>query len=340
MSQRSPRRLRRRLLQVALFAALLLLMLLLVGPFLVPVPPLAAAASPEDLAGPNSRFVEVPFAGDTLTVHLEEQGTGEPALILLHGFAASTYSWRELLPVLGEQGRTVAFDRPAFGLTERPLPESWQGDWATQNPYQAVTQADLTVGLLDQLGIEKAVLVGNSAGGTAAMLAALAHPERVQALVLISPAVYNSGGRAPLLRWLAGTPQMRHLGPLFARQIQTWGVDFARSAWHNPAGLTDEIWAEYQKPLRAADWDRALWEQTAANTPTNLPARLAELTLPVLVISGDDDRIVPTADSIRLAGELPNAQLVVIPACGHIPQEECPQAVLDAMQPFLAQLEE
>jgi pimeloyl-ACP methyl ester carboxylesterase len=63
------------------------------------------------------------------------------------------------------------------------------------------------------------------------------------------------------------------------------------------------------------------------------------LTLPVLVITGDDDRIVPTADSVRLAGELPNAELVVIPGCGHIPQEECPQAVLDAIQTFLDGLE-
>jgi pimeloyl-ACP methyl ester carboxylesterase len=65
---------------------------------------------------------------------------------------------------------------------------------------------------------------------------------------------------------------------------------------------------------------------------------LAELDLPVLVIAGDDDRVVPTAESIRLAEELPNAQLVVIPACGHVPQEECPQAVLDAVQTFLSSL--
>ncbi|MDW8270309.1 MAG: alpha/beta hydrolase, partial [Anaerolineae bacterium] len=66
--------------------------------------------------------------------------------------------------------------------------------------------------------------------------------------------------------------------------------------------------------------------------------RLAELTLPVLVITGDDDRLVPTADSIRLAEELPQATLVVIPACGHVPQEECPEATLKAMRAFLAEL--
>jgi pimeloyl-ACP methyl ester carboxylesterase len=329
---------RRLLLRVTAIAVLLLALLLLVGPFLVPVPPTAASAAPEELAGPNSRFVDVPFAGDTLTVHYEEAGEGEPTLMLLHGFASSTYSWREVLSALGESARTIAFDRPAFGLTERPLPETWQGDWQSENPYRPGAQGELTAGLLDQLGIDKAVLVGNSAGGSAAMLTALAYPERVEALILINPAVYNSGGRSPLLRWLANTPQMRHLGPLIARQVQGWGLDFARSAWHDPSRLDDTIWAGYQLPLGVADWDRALWEYTAAGTPSDLPARLAELDLPVLVIAGDDDRIVPTAESMRLAEELPNAQLVVIPACGHVPHEECPQAVLDAVHEFLTSL--
>jgi pimeloyl-ACP methyl ester carboxylesterase len=89
-----------------------------------------------------------------------------------------------------------------------------------------------------------------------------------------------------------------------------------------------------------ADWDRALWELTAANAPSGLPDRLAELKLPVLVVTGDSDTIVPTELSVRLAEELPNAELEVVPACGHVPHEECPQAVLDAIQAFLTGLDE
>jgi len=329
---------RRWVFRTAVIVWLLLPVLVIFGPFLGPVKP-AARAAPATLVGPNSRFVDVPYAGDTLTVHYEEMGKSESALVLLHGFAASTFSWREVLPTLGQWGRAVAYDRPAFGLTERPLPETWQGDWATQNPYSAGAQAQLTVGLMDQLGIDQAVLVGNSAGGAVAMLTALAYPERVKALVLIDPAVYNSGNQSPIAHWLLNTPQMRRLGPLVARQIQGWGLKFARSAWHDPTQITGAIWAGYQKPLQVADWDRALWELTAANAPAGLPERLAELSLPVLVITGDDDRIVPMALSVKLAAELPNAKLVVVPACGHVPHEECPQAVLDAIQTFLAGLE-
>ena len=90
--------------------------------------------------------------------------------------------------------------------------------------------------------------------------------------------------------------------------------------------------------MQVANWDRALWELPASNDPSGLPERLQELDLPVLVITGDDDRIVPTEQSVRLAAELPNAELVVVPACGHVPHEECPQAVLEAIETFLANL--
>jgi pimeloyl-ACP methyl ester carboxylesterase len=188
---------------------------------------------------------------------------------------------------------------------------------------------------MDALGIERAVLVGNSAGGTLAILTALTYPERVEALVLVSPAVYVGGGTPAWLRPFLNTPQMRHLGPLLARQIQDWGVDFARSAWHDPEKLTPEIWEGYTKPLRAENWDRALWEVTRASRPLGLETRLGEVRVPVLVITGDDDRIVPTQQSVRLAGEIPGAQLAVIPECGHVPQEECPGPFLEAVEAFL-----
>lgn len=328
----------RRIWRILLVVSVVLLVALVIGPFLVPVQSTAQLAMPAELAGPGGRFVDVAYAGDTLTVHYEEAGGGEENLILLHGFAASSFSWREVMAPLAELGRTVAYDRPAFGFTERPMPETWQGDWNSENPYPATAQTELTVGLMDELGMDEAVLVGNSAGGTVAMLTALEHPERVKALVLIDPAVYAGGNPVPGLSAVFNTPQMRHLGPLIAQQIQGWGKDFARSAWHDPSKITDDVWAGYLKPLQVANWDRALWELTASNEPSGLPDRLGELTLPVLVITGDDDRIVPAEQSVRLADELPNAELVVVPACGHVPHEECPQAVMDAITAFLAEL--
>ena len=303
------------------------LLVVAVGPFLVPIPPLEGALPPEQLADPDSKFIEV----NGLKVHYKELGQGqpgEPALVLLHGFASSTYTWREVMAALAQNRRVVAFDRPAFGLTERPM------EWEGEDPYSTQAQADLTIGLMDALGIDQAVLVGNSAGGTVAALTAMRHPERIPGLVLVDPAIYQ-GGRPAWFGWLAKTPQLQRLGPLLARNIQKWGRQFGESAWHDPTRLTDEIWAGYTKPLQAENWDRALWNLTAASGPSGLSEQLDRLQMPALVLTGDDDRIVPTEQSVRLAGELPNAELVVFPACGHVPQEECPQPFLQAIEEFL-----
>lgn len=321
----------RKLGRILLIILGIVLLAALIVPLIVPVPPLENTAPPRELADPDSQFAEI----NDLDVHYKEMGAADPALLLLHGFAASTFSWREVMAPLAETHRVVAFDRPAFGLTERPMPGEWEG----QNPYSPEAATDLTVGLMDQLGIDQAVLVGNSAGGTTSLYTALRYPERVKALILVDPAVYAGGGSPGWIRPILTSPQARRIGPLFARAIQNWGYQFGQSAWHDPSKFTDEIWAGFTKPLRAENWDRALWELTQASRPLGLPERLNELSMPVLVITGDDDRIVPTEQSIRLAGEIPGAELVVIPNCGHVPHEECPDAFLAAVDEFLSRLD-
>lgn len=320
MKQRFPR--------IALAGVLIFLVVVLIGPFLVPVPALEDTHPPQALADSDSLFIEI----NELEVHVKTQGQGGPVFVLLHGFGASLYSWHAVMDPLSQIGKVIAFDRPAFGLTERPL--EWQG----QNPYSPEAQVALVIGLLDHFGIQQAILVGNSAGGTVSMQVALAHPERVLALILVDPAVYTGGGAPDWIHPLLTTPQMRRLGPLVARQIQVRGSDLIELAWHDPAKLQPETLEQYTKPLRVENWDKALWEFTLASRASNLAVRLDEFTLPVLVMTGDDDRIVPTADSIRLAGELPNASLVVIEDAGHVPHEEQPVAFMEALKKHLISL--
>jgi len=317
---------RRRRLRPGFVVLVLVLAIILIGPFLVPVRPLQDTVPPQDLADPDSSFVEV----NGLSVHYKTTGAGEPSLILLHGFGASVFSWREVMDPLGRLGTVVAFDRPAFGLTERPL--SW-GNGA--NPYTPEAQVELLVGLMDRLGLDRAILVGNSAGGTVAVNAALTHPERVEGLVLVDAAIYEGGGAPALVRPLLRIPQVDRLGPLLARQLAVRGDAFLENAWHEPDKITPDVRASYREPLRVNHWDRALWELTKASRAPDLVDRLDNLTLPTLVISGDDDRIVPVESSVRLARELPNAELVIIPECGHLPHEECPALFLEAMEAFL-----
>lgn len=303
----------------------LLVGILFVLPLVIPIPPLADTVPPEDLADPDSQFATL----SNVRVHHKHSGTGEPGFVLLHGFGASTFSWREVLSTFAAWGNTVVFDRPGFGLTERPL--TWKGP----NPYAPEAQVTFTVGLMDRLGIDKAVLVGHSAGGGIALLAALTHPDRVAALVLVAPA---TGGSSPIPAWLRpllSTPQARRLGPLLVRRIRTQGPDILSQSWRDPGLLTPEVIAGYEKPLRAQDWDRSLWEVTLAARPTGVASRLGEISCPTLVVTGDDDRIVPAERSRELADRIPGAEYVVLSSCGHLPHEEKPREFLDAVHTFL-----
>ena len=308
-----------------------LLVLILVGPFLVPVPPLEDTQPPQSLADEDSQFIEI----NGLSVHTKQQGTDTPAFILLHGFGASTFSWREVMAPLSEKGLVIAYDRPAFGLTERPT------EWEGKNPYSQANNIELLLGLMDAKDIDQAVLVGNSAGGTLATAFTLAHPERVLALIEVDAAIYQTRPDSALLNWLLNSPQVDHIGPLIARRLAgAQGEAFIESAWYNPTQLEEnpEILAGYRKPLQAENWDRALWEHTLAADPPGLADHLSTISVPTLVISGEYDQIVPVESSVRLAEDIPGAELVILENCGHLPQEECPEAFLQAIEDFLSPL--
>lgn len=324
----SVKRRQSRVWQILAFVLAGLVVLLVVVPYLIPIPPLENTVPPEQLADADSAFGIV----DGLRFHFKLLGSGPPTFVLLHGFGASLFSWREVLTPLSRKGTVLAYDRPAFGLTERPL--QWHGD----NPYALPSQVEQLVAWLDHLQVPEAILVGNSAGGTIAVEMALRYPERVQALILVDPAIYDSGGIPWFVRALIQFPPFRRLGPLLVRSIASNGIELLKSAWHDPTQITAEILAGYQKPLQVEDWDRALWEFTLVNGGNGLDGRLKELKVPTLILTGDDDRIVPTKQSVRAASEIPGAKLVVIPNCGHVPQEEKPQEFLSALEEFLTDL--
>jgi pimeloyl-ACP methyl ester carboxylesterase len=308
-----------------------LMIILLVAPLLVPVAPLESTLLETALADSDSRFVLI----NGINVHYKQLGSGEPVMILLHGFGASVFSWREVMAPLANSGTVIAFDRPAFGLTQRPMPGEWQG----QNPYSPEAQVALVIGLMDALEIDQAILIGNSAGGTVALSTVLAHPQRISGLVLVDAAVYSGGGAPAWIRPLFWLPQYDRIGQLISRSLLQNGDRLIETAWHDPTRISPEVIEGYQKPLLANNWDRALWELTQASNESGLADRLGEVQLPVLVVSGDDDRLVPTDQSVRLSEEIDGARLVVFATCGHVPQEECPDQFLQAVQPFVVSLQ-
>jgi len=314
--------------KITLIALASLLFLILVGPFLVPVPSLEDTQPPQTLADPEGQFMDI----NNISVHYKRMGSGEPVFILLHGFGASTFSWREVMVPLSEVGTVIAYDRPAFGLTARPL--AWEGE----NPYTQDSNIALLLELMDAMAIQEAILVGNSAGGTLATAFTLTHPERVQALIEVDAVVYQTIPDSPLLYWLINTPQLDHIGPLIARRLgANAGEDFLESAWHDLTKLESDpsIRAGYRKPLMVENWDLALWKYTQASRAPDFTNRLDQIAVPTLVITGKEDQIVPAEASRQLAADIPGAIYKEIENCGHLPQEECPKDFLEIIHQFL-----
>ncbi len=282
----------------------------------------------ENVADADSRFVEC----GGFRVHYKLFGEGEPLLVLLHGSFLSIRSWRKVLGPLAENATVLVFDRPAFGLTSKPLPGK---EGAPR--YSPEAQSDLVVDLMRQLGFDKGVLVGNSTGGTLALLTALRHPDAVQGLVLAGAMVYSgyatSGVPRPVL------PVLKFMTPVFSRVMKFLITRLydrnIRGFWHDPRKLSDETLAAFRKDLMQGDWSRAFWELFLETHHLSLADNMSRVSAPSLVVTGEHDRTVKTEESLRLARELPGAELSVIPRCGHLPQEESPDGFVDVVRAFL-----
>ncbi|EAT58823.1 alpha/beta fold hydrolase [Chlorobium ferrooxidans] len=265
-------------------------------------------------------------------VHYRLAGRGEPLLVLLHGSFLSMRSWRLVFDELAKTSSVIAFDRPAFGHTSRPFSSK-----ATGVSYTPEAQSDLVITMIRQLGFSRAVLVGNSTGGTLALLTALRYPEQVAGVVLVDAMIYSGYATSEVPSFMK--PAMKAMTPLFSGLMKFLIARLynkvIRAMWYNKERLAEEVLNAFRRDQMQGDWARAFWEVFLETHHLKLDEQLFTMRKPALVITGEHDVMVKKEESIRLAGELPQAQLVVVPDCGHLPHEEQPEAFLIALKDFL-----
>lgn len=313
------------------WVGLSLLAALLIGPFLIPVSTSGTLTKEQaafELWGEDSRWIEL--LGHE--VHYVEAGDpdADRLIVLLHGFGASAYSYKDVLQPLSELGHVIAYDRAAFGFTERPT--SWE-----TNPYGAQGQLEVLDQLISQFGRGKEVFViGHSAGGNLAAAYAIENQKQLKGVVLFAPAVLTTGGGPEWLNWIFSVPQIDHIGPLLVSSIATSGLELLYRSYDDPSSVTEATLAGYTQPLKIEGWERAFWEFNKAPRRTGAGERLAELEIPTLVITGDNDLVVATEDSIQVASMIPGSELVVIPRTGHLPNEESPAEFAAAVVDFIS----
>jgi pimeloyl-ACP methyl ester carboxylesterase len=316
---------------IAVLAALLAL--LLGGWLLVesPAPP-RPLAPPRDLADPDSRFAR--FAG--IDVHHKVAGDPDhPTVLLFHHFHGNVATWRHVMDGLAEDHQVAAYDRPGFGLSERPVPNGR----GPEDPYARATSVRIALELLDDLDAPDAVLVGSSAGGTIALEAYAAAPERVRALVLLSPAITGDIGPPEQFRPLLRAAPVRLLAPLLIERLAgELTLERVTRSWHDPSRATPDDVDAYARPLQVEGWQHGYLGIFSADEPPDLRALLPRIDVPTLVVSGASDRIISPQWNRRTAAAIPHARFEVLPACGHTPQEECPDELLEVVRGFLAAL--
>jgi 3-oxoadipate enol-lactonase len=249
------------------------------------------------------------------------EGEGEP-LLLLHGFPFSHRMWEPQLASLSRSSRCLAPDFAGFGASELPK----------EGALRMEDIATDAVALLDHLGISRAVVCGLSMGGYAALALWERHPERVRGLVLADT---RSG---------ADAPEGREQRLALAEKVLVEGPGFL--AKEMPAKLLGAGTLEKRPELRraVADWiagARPAGVAAASRGMAERPDRtglLAGVSVPALVVVGEEDTLTPPDESRSMAERIPGAELVVIPGAGHLSSLERPEAFDQALGRFLKRL--
>lgn len=303
------------------------IIILLVAPFVIPLPEQPDMTA-EALAPGTGRFVTV----DGVKTYVLDIGPRDgPAVVLIHGFGGSTFSWRDTIPALASSGyRAVALDLKGFGLSDKSFEED----------YGHPSQAMFVAGVMDELGVEKASIAGHSMGASVLGHFAALFPERVNKLVLVDGTVNvdEDGPGFDPISWLIQFPPIRQWARIIMRRQLNEETVAARlrTAYHDPEKITQEIETGYLMPQRVKDWELALLGIVRDSNKNSLASPLqSSLVAPILIVWGEQDTWVPLSRGRVLAESLPTSDLSIIPNSGHLPMEEQAELFNDILLDFL-----
>lgn len=256
-------------------------------------------------------------------IHYIESGEGPKHIVLLHGFGANTFTWKNQIEFLSQEGFHVwAIDFLGFGLSDKPL----------DIEYSIELYREQVEDFLEAKGIQKAHVIANSMGGAITLALAVSSPEKISSMVLIDPLAYPV--KMPFF-YSVGKIFGKLAIPFFSRNLVHKTI---KKIYYDPKKITedqiDAYWLPYQMEggreaviniLRS--FDQALLEQLRQSYP--------EMKMPILLIWGELDEWIPISHLAYLLEDFPHADSVTIPFSGHAPQEETPDEVNPRLAEFL-----
>jgi pimeloyl-ACP methyl ester carboxylesterase len=271
---------------------------------------------------PELRFADIPagsrirYRGDRFS-YMEAGDASTPPLVLLHGIGGNSMHWRFQFAGLADRFRVIAWDAPGYMLSDCLIAET----------PTACGYADALADFLASLGVGAFDLLANSFGTRVAQCFAYHHPGRIGRAVFTGAGVAAGSSAGERARALDGRIQMiARGGPALAERVPVL-VGSRASA---------ELLAVVRHTARATN-PQGFLQAARFIASGDMPPLGAELALPVLLIQGAEDRVNPLATNAALLVEaLPNARLVVLDGCGHLPEVEEPERVNDLVRRFLA----
>ena len=263
-----------------------------------------------------------------LKINYYEAGQGPPVL-LLHGFGACAYTWRFIIPPLAADHRVITMDLKGFGLSDKPADDRYAID----------DQAEIIAAFIRSQDLKDAVLVGNSMGGGVALLTYFKFkgesPGRIKSLVLIDSAGYDQK-----LPWFIAILRVPGLAQISTGLVppRTTAQLVLKKCFYDQAKVSEEMIDTYAYYLGLPGAREALIRTARKVVPADLAevsARFKTIAVPVLVLWGAEDQVVPLKVGRYFKRDIPGAELVILPRCGHLPQEEEPGETVRIVKAFL-----
>jgi 2-hydroxymuconate-semialdehyde hydrolase len=291
------------------------------------VPLLLASGCLSFQQGPTTRwgtdnFVQI---NDKEKLYVLDSGGDKPAVLLIHGFGASHTSWVGIRPSLQKHYRVIAVDLPGHGFSDK-----YEGD------YSIKAVAARLLRLLDLKGIKRAHVLGHSWGTAVSLSLAIQAPERVRSLTLMAAFAYEKQV-APFLIW-ARAPVM---GEFLFSQVWDQRLDdrLAYAFYDADKFATPEVTEKAKAVMKRPGVLAAALAAARGIRFTEMEPHYPELNVPVLILSGREDRVTRLAPARQLNADLPDSRHKVIPLCGHLIPVEHPKKVLRLIKRFWAELE-
>lgn len=279
----------------------------------------------------NSRYVDLPGG---VHMHYRDEGAhpGNATLLLVHGYAASLQTWEPWVARLGGDYRIISIDLPGHGLTSAP---------AGYQPTIANYVQSINAFAASQ-HLTRFAIAGNSIGGDIAWHYALAHPEQLNALILVDAGGWGDAStqREPIIFKLLSNPILAPLlRDLDNTRLTREGLE---KAFVNHSLIDDAMVSRYTDLARAPGHRDILMQIMLDRSRRDLatPDRLHAIRTPTLILHGDRDNLIAPSNAQHFKDAIPGSELVMLHQVGHAPQEEAPEQSAMAVHEFLYRLGE